>query len=65
MEEKIVLATKTESALYLFKRDGQVEFVVAWKNGNCGVGDRVESWTSGHYFYTLEEAVEYFKRRKY
>jgi hypothetical protein len=64
MEEKIVLAIKKETALYLFKRDGQAEFVVAYKDGNCGVGDYVESWTSGHYFFTLEDAVEYFKKRK-
>lgn len=64
MEEKIVLATKRDTALYLFKRDGQAEFVVAYKNGNCGVGDYVEGWTSGHYFYTLEAAVEYYNKRK-
>ena len=64
MEEKIVLATKKETALYLFRRDGQAEFVVAYSNGPVNVGDYVESWSSGHYFYTLEDAVEYFKKRK-
>ena len=65
MEEKIVLATKGESALYLFRRDKQVEFVVAFTDGPVKVGDYVEGWTSGHYFWTLEDAVEYFKTRKY
>ena len=65
MEEKIVLAVKAESALYLFRKEGQAEFVVAYKNSNCNVGDYVDGWTSGHYFFTLEDAVEYFKRRKY
>ena len=65
MEEKIVLATKGESALYLFRRDKQVEFVVAYTTGPCSVGDYVDGWASGHYFYTLEDAVEYFKKRKY
>ena len=65
MEEKIVLATKGESALYLFKRDEQVEFVVAYSNGPVNIGDHVESWISGHYFYNLDDAVEYFKQRKY
>ena len=64
-ETKIVLAVKGESALYLFKRNDQAEFVVAYKNGDCGVGDYVEGWTSGHYFYKLEDAVEYLKSRKY
>ena len=66
MEElKIVLAVKGDSALYLFRRGSQVEFVVAYKNGNCGVGDFVDGWTSGHYFYTLEAAAEYFKNRRH
>ena len=65
MEEKIVLATKGESALYLFKRNDQTEFVVAYSNGPVNVGDYVEGWTSGHYFWTLEDAVEYFKTRKF
>ena len=64
MEEKIVLAAKKETALYLFRRDGQAEFVVAYSNGPVNVGDYVESWSNGHYFFTLEDAVEYFKKRK-
>lgn len=63
-ETKIVLATKSEHALYLFKRGEQAEFVVAYKNGDCRVGDFVESWICGHYFYTLEDAVDYFKTCK-
>jgi len=68
-ETKIVLAVKDESALYLFKReyDGhkQVEFVVAYWDKPVNIGDYVDGWTSGHYFYKLEDAVEYFKSRKY
>ena len=65
MEEKIVLAVKGESALYLFRRDGQAEFVVAYSNGPVNIGDYVDGWTNGHYFYKLEDAVEYFKSRKF
>lgn len=65
MEEKIVLATKGESALYLFRRNGQAEFVVAYSNGPVKIGDYVDGWISGHYFYTLEEAVKYLNSRKY
>lgn len=65
MEEKIVLAVKGDSALYLFRRNGQAEFVVAYRNGPCGIGDYVDGWTSGHYFYKLEDAVEYFNKRKH
>ena len=63
-ETKIVLATKGERALYLFIRDKQVEFVVAYSDGPVSVGDSVDRWLGGHYFDTLEEAVEYFKSRK-
>ena len=65
MEEKIVLATKGESALFLFRRNDQAEFVVAFTDGPVKVGDYVDGWTSGHYFWKLEDAVEYFKNRKY
>ena len=65
MEEKIVLATKGEHALYLFKRDEQVEFVVAYSNGPVNIGDHVESWISGHYFYKLVDAVEYLEALRY
>ena len=63
-ETKIVLATKGEGALYLFMRNQQVEFVVAYSDGPVSVGDSVDQWLGGHYFDTLEEAVEYFKSRK-
>ena len=65
MEEKIVLATKGEHALYLFRRDEQVEFVVAYSNGPVNIGDHVESWISGHYFYKLVDAVEYLETLRY
>ena len=65
MEEKIVLATKGEHALYLFKRDEQVEFVVAYSNGPVNIGDHVESWISGHYFYNIVDAVEYLEALRY
>ena len=64
-ETKIVLAVKGESALYLYQCGEKTEFVVAYTNGPVNVGDYVESWTSGHYFWTLEDAVEYFKTRKF
>ncbi len=63
-ETKIVLATKGERALYLFISGKQVEFVVAYSDGPVSVGDYVDRWLGGHYFDTLEEAVEYFKSRK-
>ena len=65
MEEKIVVATRGEHALYLFKRDEQVEFVVAYSNGPVNIGDHVESWISGHYFYNLVDAVEYLEALRY
>lgn len=64
-ETKIVLAVKGESALYLFKRNEQAEFVVAYTDGPVKVGDYVDGWTSGHYFWKLEDAVEYFKTRRF
>jgi hypothetical protein len=64
-ETKIVLATKGENALYLFIRGEQAEFVVAYSNGPVKIGDYVESWCCGHYFYNLEDAVEFLKTRKY
>lgn len=64
-ETKIVLAVKGESALYLFQQYDKTEFVVAYTNGPVKIGDYVESWSSGHYFYNLEDAVEYLKTRKY
>ena len=64
-ETKIVLAVKGESALYLFQSGEKTEFVVAYTDGPVSVGDYVEGWTSGHYFWTLEDAVEYFKTRKF
>lgn len=60
MEEKIVLATKDERALYLFRKGGRAEFVVAHTVGTVKIGDYVDGWANGHYFYTLEDAVEYF-----
>lgn len=65
MEEKIVLAVKSQRALYLFRKNGQAEFVVAFKNNDCNVGDYVDSWANGQYFFTLEDAIEYFKKCKY
>lgn len=65
MEEKIVLATKGEHALYLFRRDDRVEFVVAYSNGPVNIGDHVDSWISGHYFYSVIDAVEYLEALRY
>lgn len=68
-ETKIVLAVSDQSALYLFTRDyadfKQVEFVVAYWDKPVKIGDYVDGWSCGHYFYKLEDAVEYFKSRKY
>ena len=64
-EEKIVLAVKKQRALYLFRRGTQVEFVVAFKDGECEVGDYVEAWGNGKYFFNLEDAVDFFKKCKY
>lgn len=64
MEEKIVLKTVGDTGLYLFIRDNKAEFVVAYNNkDNLKIGDYVESWTSGHYFRKLDDAVEYFNER--
>lgn len=64
-ETKIVLAVKGESALYLYQSYDKTEFVVAYTNGPVKIGDYVESWSCGNYFWTLEDAVDYFKTRKY
>ena len=68
-EIKIVLAIKGERALYLFKREHddftKVEFVVGWVNGKPAVGDFVSGWASGHYFRTLEDALDYLKTTEY
>ena len=64
-ETKIVLAIKGERALYLFKREyddfAEVEFVVGWTEGNPAVGDFISGWASGHYFRTLEDALNCLK----
>lgn len=65
MEEKIVLATKGRHALYLFRRDDQIEFVVAYSNGLVDIGDCVDSWIDGHYFYSVVDAVEYLEALRY
>ena len=69
METKIVLAVNGQRALYLFTREyddyKQVEFVVAYWGKPVNIGDYVDGWTSGHYFYKLEDAVEYLNSRKY
>lgn len=68
-EIKIVLAIKGERALYLFKREcddfAEVEFVVGWMEGNPAIGDFVNSWASGQYFRTLEDALDYLNNCKY
>lgn len=65
-EIKIVLAIKGERALYLFKRDYDdfttVEFVVGWVIGKLAVGDFISGWASGHYFRTLEDALDYLNK---
>ena len=65
-EIKIVLAIKGEKALYLFKRERddftEVEFVVGWTEGNPAVGDFISGWASGHYFRTLEDALDYLNK---
>lgn len=63
MEEKIILDVKKDIGLYLFKRPNRVEYVVAYINGDCKVGDYVESWISGHYFSDLKSATKYFRER--
>ena len=65
MEEKIVLATKGRHALYLFRRDDRVEFVVAYSDGLVDVGDYVDSWIDGYYFYSVVDAVEYLEALRY
>ena len=68
-EIKIVLAIKSERAVYLFKREyedfTEVEFVVGWTEGNPVVGDFVDGWASGKYFRTLEDALDYLNNCKY
>ena len=68
-EIKIVLAIKGERALYLFKREyedfTEVEFVVGWVIGKLAVGDLIDGWASGHYFGTLEDALDYLKTTEY
>ena len=68
-ETKIVLAIKGERALYLFKRDyedfTEVKFVVGWVIGKPTIGDSVSGWTSGKYFGTLEDALDYLKTTEY
>ena len=65
-EEKIVLAIKEDRALYLFRQEFNkatiVEFVVGYVAGKPAVGDYVDGWTSGHYFKTLEDAIEYLNK---
>ena len=65
-EIKIVLAIKGERALYLFKREyedfTEVEFVVGWVIGKLAVGDFIDGWASGHYFGTLEDALDYLNK---
>ena len=65
-ETKIVLAVNDQRALYLFTREyddfKQVEFVVAYWDKPVNVGDYVDGWSCGHYFYNLEDAVEYLNR---
>lgn len=68
-EIKIVLAVKGERAVYLFKREfedfTEVKFVVGWMEGNSAIGDFVSGWASGHYFRTLEDALDYLKTTEY
>ena len=65
-ETKIVLAIKDERAVYLFKRESEdfteVKFVVGWTEGNPVVGDFISGWASGHYFRTLEDALDYLNK---
>ena len=65
-EIKVVLAIKGEKALYLFKREyddfAEVEFVVGWTEGNPAVGDFISGLASGHYFRTLEDALDYLNK---
>ena len=65
-EEKIVLAIKEDKALYLFRQEfskaTKVEFVVGYVVGKPDVGDHVDGWTNGHYFRTLEDAIEYLNK---
>ena len=65
-EIKVVLAIKGERALYLFKREyedfTEVEFVVGWVIGKPAVGDFISGWASGHYFGTLEDALDYLNK---
>ena len=67
-ETKIVLAIKGERAVYLFKREyedfTEVEFVVGWVIGKPAIGDFVSGWTSGRYFRTLEDALDYLNNCK-
>jgi hypothetical protein len=64
-EIKIVLAVKDEKALYLFRKDypdgkSEVEFVIGYTIGHPKVGDFVDGWANGHYFFNLEKAAAYF-----
>ena len=67
-ETKIVLVIKGERALYFFKREyddfTEVEFVVGWVIGKPAIGDFVDSWASGKYFRTLEDALGYLNNCK-
>lgn len=62
MEKKIIIKKNLEHALYLFKRDDEVEFVVGYMSDpSVKVGDEVSGWYNGTYFYNIEDALKYLK----
>jgi len=67
-ELKVVLKTDGNYALYLYVEDladvhQLAKFVVATvKSSTERSGQIVDSWYSGHYFFSLEEAEKYYDK---
>lgn len=54
---KYLLARKGGKGLYFFP-DNNCKFVVAIIQDDNGIGEAVDCWYRGTYFFTLKEALE-------
>lgn len=61
---KYVLKIRNGIAIVLFKRGGRTEFVVCRpEEENAQIGDAITSWYGGHYFSSIDDALDYFNNR--
>ncbi len=61
---KIVLKVENDLALVLWPNNNLPYVVCTLEHPNVKVGEQLTHWFHGTYFFTVDEALEYFNKRR-